>query len=133
MQVNMFSPQKKDTSFGIALKEFPRGEFRRLAYEFEGRKGIHCLKTDKNVKVVFATVPGSLDEQYYIGKYGAEPIKPLQVIEILGRAVEIVQKDFGKLLSEVEIPLIKTKPRANQKITPLSKKRIDDFFVPKKS
>lgn len=134
MQVNAYSSnQNINPNFGIAYKEFPRGEFRCLAGEFEGRVGIHCLKSSDNVKVVFATVPGSLDEEYYIGKYGAEPIKPLQAREILDKVVNIVRDNFGRLISEVEPSILETKPRANQERTPLSKSRIRDFLDPKKS
>lgn len=140
MQLNIFTPSftqnslvtPKIPNFGIAYKEFARAEFKPLAKELEGRVGIHCLKTFENVHVVFATVPGSTEENYCLAKYGAKHIQPLQAKAIMGRAVEIIQSNFGKLISEVEVPFVDTKQgmNTNTRRAIITKKRIESFTEP---
>lgn len=135
MQINSPTSNAPNPNFGIACKEFTRADFKPFAKELEGRVGIHCLKTGENVRVVFATVPHSPEENDCLVKYGAKHITPIEAENMLDCAVDIVQKNFGKLLSEVEVPFLKTKKSANpygeQKY--FSKGRIEGFLGPKKS
>lgn len=132
MQINSFKSTTPNPNFGIAYKELSRVGFKPLAKELEGRVGIHCIKTGDNVHVVFATVPHSIEENDCLAKYGAKHITPIEAKKILGRAVEIVQKNFGKLLKEVEIPFVDTAQgvNANTRRTRLSKGRIEGFLTP---
>lgn len=132
MQINTFTPTKYNQNFGISYKKFTLEEFKPIAKELEGRVGIHWRKSEKDVQVVFATVPHSLEENEYLAKYGCERIQPIDAKKILGCAVEIVQKNFGKLLKEVEIPFVDTAQgvNSNTRRARLSKGRIEGFLSP---
>lgn len=136
MQVNLSASScnsqmyNQNPNFGMVYKKFPRAEFKNVSSELENRVGIHVLKGLDDVKVVFATVPNSLEETDALQKYNAQSIKPKEAKEILGYAVSFVTENFGKFKSEIKKPLFDT----TQGMTPytrktrVSKSRIDGFI-----